>query len=388
MNARFLLACFLFIACVPRQGFADPAAMVSPEQPEQNKFCSEALAHVYALISNQTAISHIKAALEKETRALANPQWEPGYCQALTENLAAKRTSQAEGVQFDEATLINTAIRYEAFRIAAFRNSGVSPKRYFGFLDERGKTATYEGTLKNVATRVARLLNTYAAKNGLDITVTPKEIIVTQLAEGGALLLTSELENADRVHPVLGVGLDDYRKGFQRFPGLIDEVDETFGTSLAELSVAKEGTMTFMETILGTAVMYLYEKEIAEKKRLAKKLPSLKTLSLNEQFVLTSLVYNSGILFSDERVKQIMSFDTGTYLFETSEATAARSQDPRPKLPVILPGAADTLLSEGKSLPQQPTSWNAVYHILQRYGAWVALTKLSNHFTASGEITP
>ena len=389
MNARLLLACLSFIACIPGQGFAGPAGAVEPKKPAgRSKSCNEALAHIQALSSDSAVIAHIETAIEEEVRSLANPKWEPGYCQALAENLLSKRASQAEGVQFSEATLIGTAVRYEAFRITAFRNSGVSPKRYFGFMDEQGKTAAYEKTLKDVATRIARLLNTYAERNGLDITVTPKEIIVTHLAEGGALLLTKDIENIDRVHPVLGVGLDDYRIGFQRFPGLVDEADKAFGTKLAILSVSKEGTMTFTETILGTAVMYLYEKDIAAKKRLAEKLPPLKTLSLDAQFVQTSLVYNSGILFSEERVKQMMAFDTGTYLSETSEATATRAGNPRPRLPVILPEAADTLLSEGKSLPQQPTSWNAVYHVMQRYGAWAALAKFSNRFTAQGDINP
>ena len=389
MNARILLACLSFIACIPGQAFGGSAGAAEPEKPAGlSKSCNEALAHIQALTGDPAIVARIETAVGEEVRTLANPEWEPGYCQALAENLLAKRASQAEGVQFSEATLIGTAVRYEAFRITAFRNSGVSPKRYFGFADERGKTAAYEKTLKDVATRIARLLNTYAEKNGLDITVTPKEIIVTHIAEGGALLLTTEIANIDRVHPVMGVGLDDYRIGFQRFPGLVDEVDKTFGTKLAILSGAKEGTMTFTETILGTAVMYLYEKELAAKKRLAEKLPPLKTLSLDAQFVQTSLVYNSGILFSEERVKQMMSFDTGTYLYETSEATAARPVNPRPRLPVILPGAADVLLSEGKPLPHQPTSWNAVYHVMQRYGAWVALAKFSDHFTASGDVNP
>lgn len=95
-----------------------------------------------------------------------------------------------------------------------------------------------------------------------------------------------------------------------------------------------------------------------------------------------SLVYNSGILFADERAKQIMAFDTATYLVETSEKNAAT----RPRLPVIGPDAADALLGRGETLPRQPTSWNAVYHILQRYGAWVALSRYSDVFTPDGGI--
>ena len=52
----------------------------------------------------------------------------------------------------------------------------------------------------------------------------------------------------------------------------------------------------------------------------------------------------------------------------------------------MLPDAADILLGEGGPLPHQPTSWNAVYHILQRYGAWVALTRFSDHFTETGDV--
>ena len=141
-------------------------------------------------------------------------------------------------------------------------------------------------------------------------------------------------------------------------------------------------SMTFEESILGTAVMYLWEKVIAEQKRQAAGRPSLGTLSLDEQYVQTSLVYNSGILFADERAKQIMAFDTAAYLQETSEKSAPK----RPKLPVMSAEMADGLLERGDALPNQPTSWNAVYHILQRYGAWVALTRFSNVFTDDGGI--
>jgi hypothetical protein len=389
MNVRVVAALVVITLSWINCATADPAAEAPSNRViETNKRCEEALENIHALISDQAAADRVKTALDREIGNLNNPAWAPGYCQAISDNLSAKLASSLEGVRFNDETLIETAVRYEAFRIKAFRNTGVSPKRYFGFLDERGKTAAYERTLKSIAARIAILLNAYSEKNGLNITVTPKEIIVTQLAEGGALLLTDQFETVDRVHPVNGVGLDDYRIGFQRFPGLVSEIDKTFGTKLEELSIAREGAMTFTETILGTAVMYLYEKEIAEKKRLAEQLPSLKTLPLDEQFVHASLVYNSGILFSGERVKQMMAFDTAAYLVDTSEKTAMRPVEPRPRLPVILPEAADALLIEGKPLPHQPTSWNAVYHVMQRYGAWVALTKFSSYFTVSGDVNP
>jgi hypothetical protein len=368
------------------------------------KYCAPAIASFGTLLDDSTKIPNIKFALVAQTKALANPAWLPGYCRALQDNIADKVKSKSEGTRFDDKTLINTAINYEAYRITAFRNAGVSPKRFFGFLDEKGKTAAYETKLKYVATKISALLKSYTKKNGLSIRVTPKEIIVTHLAEGGALLLTDNFDKVDEVHPVFGIGLDDFRIGFVRFPGLMAEVDKSFGTNLSRLANAKassvtatqsilgnvatylydkNGRMTFTESILGTAVMYLYEKEIAEKKRLADHRPSLQTLSLDEQYVQSSLVYNSGILFSDDRVRQMMAFDTGAYLVDTSN----HSQPKRSALPVIMPADADTLLANGSQTQIQTTTWNAVYHVM-RYGAWVALSKFSNNFTKSGDVVP
>lgn len=252
---------------------------------------------------------------------------------------------------------------------------------------------------------MAPILNAYAAKKGLGVTVTPKEIVVTHIAEGAALLLSTDLANVDRVHPVSGVGLDDYRRGFAQYADLVSEIDAAFKTKLGIVATNPERpvanailgggpirrlernlgvvSMTFEESVLGTAVMYLWEKVIAEEKRRADGRTSLNTLSLDEQYVQASLVYNSGVLFDDDRARQIMAFNTGAYLFETSEKSAVR----RPKLPVMLPDQADALLERGEALPSQPTSWNAVYHILQRYGAWVALTQFADVFTPAGGIT-
>jgi hypothetical protein len=278
--------------------------------------------------------------------------------------------------------------------------------RYFGYLDERGKAAAYETKLKTVAARIAPILTAYAGKKNLGVSVTAKEIVVTHIAEGAALLLSTDFYLADRVHPVSGIGLDDYRHGLKQYADLVSDIDTTFKTRLAALADNPERprinailgsgpvrrleryfgvvSMTFEETILGTAVMYLWEKVITDEKRRADGRPPLNTLSLDEQFVQTSLVYNSGILFADERAKQMLAFDTAAYLVETSEKSAPK----RPKLAVMSPEQADALLQRGGALPRQPTSWNAVYHVLQRYGAWVALTRFTTIFTPDGEIRP
>lgn len=373
---------------------------------ELPKGCQSALAEVSKLTSESGATAAIETALSAQITKLAKPTWAPGYCQAIADNFASKATSVSEGLTFSTKTLLTTAVEFEAFRITTFRNSGVSPMRYFGYLDERGRAATYEKKLKTVATRVAPILNAYAAQKKLGVTVTPKEIVITHIAEGGALLLSTDFHLVDSVHPVSGIGLDDYRSGLKQYADLVSEIDTTFKTRLTTIAanperpsanaVLSDGgvrrlerylgivSMTFEETVLGTAVMYLWEKVICEDKRRADSRPSLATLSLDEQFVQASLVYNSGILFADERAKQIMAFDTAAYLADVSEKSAPK----RTKLPVLTPEQADALLERGDPLPRQPTSWNAVYHILQRYGAWVALTKYANIFTPDGSIRP
>lgn len=369
----FWLAAAMAI-CALRHGVV--AANPAPDS------CDEAAAHVAPVAEDAAATKLVRAVLGEEIRALPNPAWRPGFCRAVADNLVRKRLSRQEGVVFDAPTLIRTSVKYEAFRIATFRAAGVAPKLYFGFMDGRGRTTRYEKELLRVASKAAPILNAYAEKNKLDVRVTAKEIAVTQIAEGGALLLTGNFANVDHVPPVQGVGLDDYRIGFKRFPGLREEIDAAFGTRLGALNGAPEDTMSFAESILGTAVMYLYEKNLAEEKRRAESQPPIATLPLDEQFVVASLVYNSGILFSKERVDQILAFNTAAYLADISE----RSADRRPRLPVMSPEAADAWLAAGKSLPEQRTSWNAVYHVLQRYGAWSAISRFSPAFAQDGSV--
>ena len=104
------------------------------------------------------------------------------------------------------------------------------------------------------------------------------------------------------------------------------------------------------------------------------------TLPRDRQFVITSLVYNSGLFFSAERVDQILRFETADYLVSVNEA----NKGAKPQLPVLAAEEAKRQLIAGGSIPAQPTSWNAVYHVLQRYGAWVALDAEGSAFDSSG----
>jgi hypothetical protein len=350
--------------------------------------CVQSAAKLRGYFETPAQMTEVEDAFVGALNSISNPAWATGYCKAVLDNIASKDISFNEGASFSPKTMIDTAIQYEGFRIQAFHDSAVSPKRFFGFLDEQGKSAAQERALKDVATKAAALLNAYGLKHGIKTTVTPKEIIVTHLAEGGAKLLTTDFANVETIDPVFGVGLDDFRVGFKFYPGLIQEVDGAFNTKLENLSNTwpQSGHMTFVESVLGTAVMYFYEKDLAQKKLIDKNLPGLETRPLDEQFVIASLVYNSGILFDPDRIEMILKFQTADYLFDVSEKTAARATNPRPRLPVMNAADNDALLQTGQSLPQQLTSWSAVYHILQRYGAWVALSRFSPYFDGTGNL--
>lgn len=344
--------------------------------------CAPALASLDTLTADKAAADAMRAALDKAVAALPNPAWAPGYCKAVSENFARKSLSRAEGVTFDVTMLTATGLDYEAFRVATFRSASVTPKLFTGFIDRVGKTGSYEARLLAISTKITPILNRYAAKLNLGITVTPKEIAVTHMAEGGALMLTTTFDKVDAIHPIMGIGLDDHRIGLVHYPGLVAEIDATFGTKLAALKGTPEDSMTFDESVLGTGIMYLYEKELTARKLAAENRKPLAERPLDEQFVVTSLVYNSGILFVEERFRQILEFDTANYIAEVSEKTAHK----RPRLPVMTPQDADAYLASGASLPYQPMSWNAVYHVLQRYGAWVALDRYTKTFTPAGDV--
>ncbi len=263
----------------------------------------------------------------------------------------------------------------------------MTPKRYFGFFDEQGDTAPYERALRETVERAVAIVNAEAARRGSAIRVTELDVAVTFLAEGGALVLTERQDELERIHPVNGIGLDSVRDGFAAWPELVRALDAELGTRLQDLvwSVGSlrvlHRRMSFREAIAGTALMFLYEKERAAR-LLAARDPNahLETLPLDRQFVIASLVYNSGILFDDARVDQILAFSTADYLVQINQANAGK----RAPLDVLSATEREIRLLDGEPLPRQLTSWSAVYHVLQRYGAWVALRAFSDTFDDQG----
>lgn len=315
----------------------------------------------------------------------------PSSKRAMTEHLTRLVAGNLEakrglGLSYDEARVRRQIIDYEAFKLATFVATGVFPKRYFGYLDGQGDTAAYEARLTVAVRQATAACNQWLEDQKSPLRVTEQEIIVTFLAEGGAILLREKQDSLESIHPVYGIGLDYIASGFDQLEPLVKKVDQAVGTRLASVVETRGGrkvlarSFRFEEAIAGTAVMWVWEKQITERKLRAKGRPSLATRPLDEQFVIASLVYNSGALFEEQTIARIRALDTGDYLYNSSE----RSRTRREPLPVLLPKDSLALLLAGSGYPEQPTSWSGAYHVLQRYGAYVALTRFTDAFDDHG----
>ena len=287
-------------------------------------------------------------------------------------------------------TIRRTVVDYEAFKLATYVSAGVFPKRYFGYFDLVWDTAAYEKRLRSVVHRAVAIANAGLAAEGSPVRITDAEVAITFLAEGGAILLREDQARLEHVRPVRDIGLDDIATGFGAEKALVGKLDAALHTGLAGIVVWRGGKpylarpFRFDEALLGTTVMWIYEKKRTERMLHATKRKGLETRSLRDQFILAALVYNSGRLFSDERIRQIRTFSTGRYLFAVSQHDAAS----RGVLPVLPPRRALAALLGSGAYPVQPTSWSTVYHVLQRFGAYEAMFRFTRVFDAHGMFRP
>jgi len=230
--------------------------------------------------------------------------------------------------------------------------------------------------------------NAWLDKEGIDWRVTDQEIAVTWIAEGGALLLTTDQHEVDRVHPILGVGLDDIAHGFKELPGLVGHVDAAAGTHVEDIPVWRDGDweltrhMTLEESVVGTAVMWVWEKRIADRKLRETGRPPLAEHDAHDQFILGSLVYNSGLLHNAQRPRQVRRYALADHLAELARTHNGR----RAWLPVNPPEVNLAALLVDRDYPEQGTSWIALYHILQRYGGYDGLERTTDMFDEAGRI--
>jgi hypothetical protein len=225
----------------------------------------------------------------------------------IAQNLADKQALPLRGGKSLTLTpdeLKRTVIDCEPFKRKTYLSAGVFPKRYFGYFDEKWDTVKYERVLREITHAAVKLINEAQKKKGSPVRVSDIEIAVTFIAEGGALLLRKRQAQIDDVHPVYGVGLDDIATGLKLYQDLALQFDQAFSTELQQVvswdadgRAALKRNMRFKEAIIGTALMCLYEKELAAQKLQQIDGTQLEQLSLDEQFVVASLVYNSGLIF-------------------------------------------------------------------------------------------
>lgn len=283
-------------------------------------------------------------------------------------------------------------VDFEAFKLQTYATSGVVPKRYFGFLDGELDTAPEERVLRETTRACVEVINVWLAEQGSAMRITDQEVVVTFLAEGGALWLGDR----DAFHPVIDVGLDDIASGWKDHADLVDALDARLGTTMsglihwgprgmnAQQLQGRDGDrvpylrreMNLQEAIAGTALMWAWEKDIAARKLKAAGEADLNGRSGDAQFIIGSLVYNSGDPHGPLRWAQIEAFDTAQVVWDKSEANATR----RWKLPVLEPSRLFSALAAGAAYPDQGTDWLAMMHILQRYGAYEALERFTEHF--------
>ncbi len=408
-------SCLLLVACLAG-GDADPSALSAELEPTPEPAPRvETLEEALGLFIGDAALeAGLLLELDAEAQALAerlaaHGPADPERVRAMLRGQVEQRLlswvarDRQQPFPVDAERIRRQAIQWEAFRLASYVSSGVFPKTYFGFFDQAWDTAEHERTLRDTVICTRGIVNAWQAERGRPVRVTDAEIAVTFIAEGGALLLTTEQRRMDALHPVMDVGLDDLASGLGDYGGLLASLDVGCGTDLqgtvvysepevrpagvSDRLAAPEGQWawlardaTFREGIVGTALMWIWEKEIAARKLTAAGRAPMHSRGLDEQMVLGSLVYNSGILHSESTAQSILRFDTGARIHGDSERNAHR----RPRLNLLPPsGLLAELLSDGR-YRDQPTSWLAAYHVLQRYGAWDGLRRFADVFDEGG----
>lgn len=385
-----LLACILALAVpVAARAAAPPAP--PPAAAEDRARLLGALGHHVSSTEAATLVDELDAAAAALARDLAaHGTAPPRAVRAFLRHRVASwlLDLHADGLHHDADAIRQQGIAFHAWQARAFVTGGVFPKRYFGYLDARGDTVALEIRLARAIRSATDACNAWLAEQGIPWRVTDQELAITWLAEGGALLLGPLQDSADRVHPILGIGLDDIAHGFKELPGLGERVDAALGTDVVGIPTWQDGEwglsrhMTFEETVAGTAVMWVWEKRIADRKLRAEGRPAMHTYDRRTQFVLASLVYNSGLIHSPSRPAQVQRYALADHL----AGLAAKHNGSRPWLPVEHPAASVDQLLERLEYPEQPTSWIALYHILQRYGGYEAVERFTDAFDAEGRL--
>ena len=299
--------------------------------------------------------------LEAPERLLAQLQLAEPFVQAQV----AARLEGLDGLPMTEEQLSRQVLEFEAWKHATMVSAGVFPKRYFGWFDGKGDTRHDEFRMQEVVIQCRQTINAWSEERGSDVRVTDSEIAVTFLAEGAAIRF-----GRDDLHPVYDVGLDDIASGVTEYAGLLSALNHQIGVDLRH-----DAPLSFEEAIVGTALMWIWEKDIANRESSG----AVSAMAADLQFIVGSLVYNSGILHDRSTWLAIRDLQSASLVWDRSERNKARKW----ALPVWEPSTI-ALRLETEGYPPQGTDWLASLHVLQRYGAWVALHTFTDVFDEEG----
>jgi hypothetical protein len=408
--------CLLLIACLStgaEEPTAPPPEPPPPVEQPPPEDLEGAMAH---FLDDPAVVASLQAELDAEAEALAqrlaaHGPADPARVASLLEQQVEARLfdwvakDRSQPLPVDAERIRRQAIQWESWRLERYVSAGVFPKTYFGFFDRAWDTARHEETMLETVGCTRRIINAWQEERERPVRVTDAEIAVTFIAEGGALLLTSQQAHMDDLHPVFDVGLDDIASGLGEYGGLLDRLDGSCGTELrGTVALTEPGerpagatqrlmapaghdawlvrNATFREGIVGTALMWIWEKEIAARKLVAADREPMHSRPLDQQFVIGSLVYNSGIVHAESTAQSILRFETGARLHRDSENNAHR----RPRLNLLPPGQLLAEILDAGAYRRQPTSWLASYHVLQRYGAWEGLRLFADVFDEGGMV--
>ncbi|MEN0066195.1 MAG: hypothetical protein AAGA48_28900 [Myxococcota bacterium] len=347
----------------------------------------------------------LEALIDAELEALAPPAEDENALRRVlrAEVEGALAWREARGMATTPDDLKRRVVGFEAFKFDAYVRSGVFPKRYFGYVDLRHDTAQHEWVLQQTTRCAVDVVNHDLASRGSDIRINDAEVVVTFLAEGGALMLQAPNSERADLDPVNAVGLVDLAKGVHHRRSLAKTLDDTCSAALvssvfldtkdrppAEHKGELEPppghfawlrrNLDFRELVVATALIWSWELERTDRELRDAGRPALMDRSRAGRFIAGALIYNSGELHDESTHELIRRFETGDYLYETSE----RNADRRPRLNLVSPTRLRAEWLSDQGYRSQPTTWSAVYHVLQRYGAWVALHRFADVFDHDG----
>jgi hypothetical protein len=305
-------------------------------------------------------------------------------------NLRDKVSMGSNGERFPMtlSEMEQTVFGFEAFKAETFVRTGIFPKRYFGFLDEKWDSAQYEVLLRETVQRAVRVVNDYLAESGRNVGLSHQEVAMTFISDGAALKMREFQANIEDFQCVLQLGMKEPTQYIYAFPGLVERLDRELRTDLQAAVFLKDGAMVdaramyFPEAVVATMFRYLFKKTRAQI-ALRDEGIDLQSLSADEQFIVASgYDLEKEAALSWRTVQDIRDSRVGVHL-----RSSAMPDDPSAsRIPWMGPGdSADFLLQES-IYPWQPnSSWNVVYNTAQKHGTWVGLSRFGTTFNDRGE---